>query len=270
MNIDGRGLAATLTFHTLVLLLLMFGYFATPLPLPSEQGILINFGDVKYASGPEEPRANVKKEVHEEVTQKTQVTATKPAEEKYMTQETEDAPSLSSSKKVEKVPVKKKETPIKVEEQPVKKVEKPEEKKPVVNVNALYKGRKDNSNYSGSEGVTQGQGNQGDPAGSENSTDRSLGFGSGGGISANLDGRNPVALPEPENNFQKEGKVVVQVKVDRSGHIVDAIPGVKGSTTLDSYLLSVAKKAALASRFDNSPDAPFYQTGTITYYFKLK
>ena len=161
-----------------------------------------------------------------------------------MTQETEDAPSLPSSKKIEKV-TEKKETPKKEVKQPEKKVEQPKEEKQVVNPNALYRGRKTNSDYNGSEG------NQGDPAGSENSTDRSLGFGSGGGVDANLDGRTPVSLPEPVNDFQKEGKVVVQVKVDRSGNIVEAIPGIKGSTTLDSYLLNVAKKAALSSRFDN-------------------
>jgi len=48
------------------------------------------------------------------------------------------------------------------------------------------------------------------------------------------------------------------------------VPGVKGSTTLDANLLAAAKRAALKAKFDKKPDAPAYQKGTITYYFKLQ
>ena len=46
-------------------------------------------------------------------------------------------------------------------------------------------------------------------------------------------------------DYQEEGKVVVEVSVDRSGKVIQARPGIKGSTTLDDYLLNVAKEAAL-------------------------
>jgi hypothetical protein len=51
---------------------------------------------------------------------------------------------------------------------------------------------------------------------------------------------------------------------------VSANPGIKGSTTLDEYLLKVAKEAAMKASFNSKPDAPAVQKGTITYNFILK
>ena len=90
------------------------------------------------------------------------------------------------------------------------------------------------------------------------------------GVSYNLAGRGFQYLPSPKYNYQGEGRVVVEVSVDRSGKVIQAIPGTKGSTTLDQYLLKVAKDAALLSRFDTKPDAPLIQKGTITFGFILK
>ena len=63
---------------------------------------------------------------------------------------------------------------------------------------------------------------------------------------------------------------MVEVSVDRSGKVIQAVAGIKGSTTLDEYLLKVAKEAALEARFDAKPNAPLFQKGTITYNFILK
>ena len=52
--------------------------------------------------------------------------------------------------------------------------------------------------------------------------------------------------------------------------MIQAVPGIKGSTTLDEYLLKVAKEAAMKATFEAKPDAPAIQKGTITYNFKLK
>jgi len=87
-------------------------------------------------------------------------------------------------------------------------------------------------------------------------------------VSFNLHGRTPESLPKPEYNGQSEGKVVVEITVDKYGNVTDAVPGVRGSTTLDANLLSASKKAALRSKFSKNPDAPAYQKGTITYLFK--
>lgn len=90
------------------------------------------------------------------------------------------------------------------------------------------------------------------------------------GISFNLAGRTPTKLPSPLYDNQSEGIVVVEISVDRNGNVTQAVPGVKGSTTLEEYFLRVSKKTALSARFDPKPDAPITQKGTITYHFTLK
>lgn len=50
-----KGMIGTIVFHTIVLLLLIFLGFFTPLPLPGEEGILVNFGDSENGLGDREP-----------------------------------------------------------------------------------------------------------------------------------------------------------------------------------------------------------------------
>jgi colicin import membrane protein len=132
-----------------------------------------------------------------------------------------------------------------------------------------------------SEGIAGGTGNQGDPNGSINSKVRGTGSGlgtsgtgtggKGGGISYSLGGRSVKGvLREPNYIYQKDGKVVVEVSVDRNGKVVSANPGVKGSTVLDDNLLRIAKEAAMGTTFEVKQDAPVIQKGTITYNFILK
>lgn len=88
-------------------------------------------------------------------------------------------------------------------------------------------------------------------------------------ISYVLEGRKFQNYSSPENIFKNEGRVVVEVSVDRSGKVVQAIPGLRGSTTLDENLLRAAREAALQAQFDPNPNAPVIQKGTITYNFVL-
>jgi hypothetical protein len=122
-----------------------------------------------------------------------------------------------------------------------------------------------------SEGVAGGPGNQGVSSGSVDSKVRGDGGGSGNnGISYDLQGRSYQKLPAPKYDYQGEGRIVVEVSVDREGKVIKAIPGIKGSTTLDEYLMRVAKEAALKARFEANPSAPAEQKGSITYNFMLK
>ncbi|MFN5629271.1 MAG: energy transducer TonB, partial [Bacteroidota bacterium] len=157
---------------------------------------------------------------------------------------------------------------------------------------ALYKGNKNKN--SSSEGENGGKGDQGDPNGSPdvkyhgkktgsgtgvgngNGNGTGDGDGNGPGISKgngkpnwDLAGRKNLRLPVPNTKFSEEGKVVVQIKVNQSGSVISAKAGVKGSTTSDPTLLDIAKKAALTAKFNENPDAPEEQIGTIIYNFIL-
>ncbi len=259
-----HGLIGTFIFHAGLLALLIFLGYTTPLPLPEEEGILVNFGDAPVGRGSVEPRQAER--------QPNPVTssAAAPAEIKtpVETQDFEEAPALPSVKK----PANKKQDQQKdTENQPAE--EQPQEKKPerVLDRRSLYGGRSNTTDNSASEGETSGNANQGNPFGSPASTNRSQGNSTGTkGVSFSLSGRNPLSLPKPDYNYQVEGIVVVEVTVDREGKVTRAVPGVRGSTTLNENLLDAARKAALRARFDSKSDAAAYQKGTITYHFMLQ
>ncbi|MGE0078844.1 MAG: TonB family protein [Bacteroidales bacterium] len=273
MSISNRnkGIIGTITVHALAILLLMVFGFTTPLPLPAEQGILINFGNSDNGMGAIEPKTE-----QGAALPKASSTA-KQEEESPLTQDTEEAPSLPVKKEdtKKKETAKKKETPKKetstekAKDQSETQVEKPRE----ANKKALFPGQKTDGGTTG-EGETGKEGNQGGEEGSVDSQSRIGSTGGGGdaerGIIANLGGRTVLKLPQPDYPKQKNGKVVVQVTVDKQGNVTKAVPGIKGSTTLDSDLLNAAEKAAMNAKFDVNANAPAYQIGTITYIFRLQ
>lgn len=87
---------------------------------------------------------------------------------------------------------------------------------------------------------------------------------------ANLKGRHFVGtIPKPLYPVQASGKVVVKVKVDGNGRVLEAVPGMEGTTVNDSKLWRAARVAAMESHF-NVNNSPYDQYGTITYIFNLK
>lgn len=264
-----KGIIGTIIFHVILGAILMFFGYTTPLPLPEEEGILINFGDSDEGSGQVEPQYSESEpqETIQEQQESEPEASPSQAEEGNVTQDYEDAPALKEQGKKEE----KKEERTEVKPKPTEK--KPEVKKEEwkVNERALFPGRDRSNDSNSSEGEAQGNNNQGSTTGSVDSKNHVGGESMGtSGTSFSLAGRNPESLPKPAYNQQIEGKVVVEITVDKYGNVTNAVPGVKGSTTLDANLLTAAKKAALKAKFDKKPDAPAYQKGTITYFFKLQ
>jgi TonB family protein len=266
MSAKTRGIVLSVFIHVLILVLLILFGFTTQLPLPGEEGIVINFGDNDQGMGLVEPRPSPLEQPSQ--AQPTQVEE----EETPITQDFEEAPSLPVPKpkpepkpKTEK-PKETKPTPEKPKEEKPPVEEKPRE----VDQRILFPGQKTGGDTSG-EGVTGQNGNQGDPSGSIDSQSKEGGnTGGGEGPSSSIDGRKALLLPPPEYTKQVSGKVVIQVTVDRNGNVTKVTGPFKGSTNYDPDLVSAAKKAALKAKFDLSPNAPAYQTGTITYVFKLQ
>ncbi|MBR1569340.1 MAG: TonB family protein [Bacteroidales bacterium] len=92
-----------------------------------------------------------------------------------------------------------------------------------------------------------------------------------GSANAHVEGRAVLGtLPKPSYSAQLEGKVVVQIKVNQYGEVIDAIAGAEGTTVTDKNLWTAARNAALKAHFNQKADAPAVQLGTITYIFKLK
>lgn len=87
---------------------------------------------------------------------------------------------------------------------------------------------------------------------------------------AKLAGRSVIgAIPQPSYNVTEQGKVVVKIKVDRNGTVVDAQPGDEGTNFTNKTAWEAARKAALKTQFNMKGDAPEYQYGTITYIFNI-
>jgi len=257
-----EGILATVLFHLIIVAILLFFGLSVPLPLPEEKGILLDFGTSETGSGQIEPTEET---AVQPIQQQVSQAPSNAAEKQVMTQDFEDAPVIE----------KKKEKPKTTEKPTQTENEKPAEKKPEkkpereVNKRALFPGKSQTDNVS--EGITGNQGNQGSESGMPEANNYQTGesFG-GGGISYSLSGRNPVSLPTPEYNYQEEGIVVVSVTVNRNGEVIKAVPGVKGSTTLDTYLCEMARKAALKAKFTSKSGGTVYQQGTISYHFILK
>lgn len=93
-----------------------------------------------------------------------------------------------------------------------------------------------------------------------------VGRGVTGGNSWTLSGRAiKGTLPQPSNNFKQEGKVVVQIRVNASGRVVEA-KSVTGTSVTDRQTIQLALDAAKKAKFTEGDSDVI---GTITYIFKL-
>jgi colicin import membrane protein len=281
----GKGIVGTTIIHLVLLLLLIVVGFSVPPPPEKEEGILVNFGTDETGLGMIEPSPPV---IQEETSPPLPSDAAiKTDEDPLLTQNTEEAPEVKKiDPEAEKKKLEKFEADKKIKEQlEAEKIQKEKEdierkrieaeqrrQTDIMNrtKNALANSKNAGTNSTG-EGIAGGSGNQGVTSGSVDSKIRGEGNGLGDkGISYDLSGRGFQALPPPKYDYQGEGIVVVEVSVDRLGKVIQAVPGFKGSTTLDEYLLKVAKDAAMKASFEVKSDAPAVQKGTITYNFILK
>ena len=248
MNKDkGIAVFGTIAVHALVLLLLFLMAFRTPLPLPGEEGVEVDLGISNQGMGEVQPLQSA---VPMQSTVKPQP---KKADEDIATQDTEEAPAIE----------KKKDNKTKPEE--VKPVEKPQ---PKVNQRALFKGS-DKAQEGGSEGITGQPGDQGKPNGLAGIKQYEGNGGSGNGTGYNLGGRGAKRLERPNEDFNEEGHIVVDIWVNPDGNVIRAEIATKGTDIVSSEMRNKARSAALKSKFASDPNAPEEQKGTITYTFVI-
>ena len=128
---------------------------------------------------------------------------------------------------------------------------------------AFGKGTKMGSRGNGESG----EGIQGSATGNSN-TGKTSGIGGYGVV--DLGGRSlgEGGLPMPVYNVQEEGRVVVTITVNPQGQVIRTSIN-KRTNTVNASLRKAAEEAARKARF-NAVNGVNDQTGTITYYFKLK
>jgi len=261
-----NGLMGTILFHGMLFILLLYLAFRTPLPLPAEQGILVDFGNSNTGFGNFEPRMSDPTPVQPQPTPPQ----TSRQNEQILTQDMEETaalpsrPNVNQTQRAPETPAEKRETP-----RDTPPVEAPRPVERTVDARAMYPGRGDPSSTATSQGEAGGQGNQGVPTGAP---DVHV-YGEGGDAAGNkwgLTGRGLVGrLPLPAYNVQEDGIVVVEITVDKDGNVTKARPGVRGTTTVNKTLWDAAERAARQAKFNRDPNA-IEQIGMITYIFKLQ
>lgn len=266
----------TAVIHILLLLWFAFAGLKYQDP-PPEEGIAINFGYEDDGSG---TTSQATQSTPPPPTPTEPVTQT-PAQEQVLTQEIEEAPVMESTEEVT--------TPT--EEQPV--TEPVEEQKPVTEPEPdpqptpeeLEQQRKQqaldrlfNTQNSGSgsgEGVTTGGGDQGQANGDPLSPNRTGNGGVGNSGDYYLVGRDPQNRPKPINDCNKEGVVVVKIRVDANGRVVETTGGVNipnGPTSnfgTSTCLVERAEQAAAKTTWSAKSGAGI-QVGYIVYRFELR
>lgn len=272
------GIVCTVVLHLLVLLLLFF----LKLTVPAEQeegGVPVMLGNTELAEGEADPYTLTEVDMMpSEEPSSSQEAAEAPAVEQPMITQ-QDEPSLQVKKETPKKETPKKEqpkkTPVKTETKPVNKpkekteAEKRAEAEKAAAQAAANKiaGAFGKGSQMGSKGNASGAGLQGSPAGNS-STGKTSGVGGYGTFDLNGRSLGSGNLPVPVYNVQDEGRVVVTIVVNPAGQVISTSIN-KRTNTVNPALRRAAEEAARKARF-NAVDGVNNQSGTITYYFKLR
>ena len=223
MKLNRRGLIATIIYHTLLILLLVFAGLTFPDPPPEEEGILVNFGTDEFGLGDYEPMGddqqagNPDEEVSrsQEPIEETEEYV-EPVEEVREAYTPPDPVEVDQTQDVEETKVIEKPKPTaeelkrqrqqelerqrlqelerqRIEQERIEREAREEQERiererqaQAERLNNLGRdafGNQGVGETEGSEGITQGSGNQGDPNGSPDADRYDTGGGLGDGIS---------------------------------------------------------------------------------------
>lgn len=277
------GIIGTAILHIVVLVLLLFLTLSRPEP-QEEGGVPVMFGNTEQSQGESDPYTMTEVDVlpQPETSSPQSEPETKVEEQPLLTQA--DEPSVQvkkeekkkENKKKEEKPVpekpKKKDPVVKKEEKPKEKTEAEKraeaEKAAAQAAASKIAGAFGKGSKMGDKGnATAGTGIQGSPTGNSD-TGKTSGVGGYGTFDLNGRSLGPGGLPKPVYNVQDEGRVVVTIVVNPAGQVVSTSIN-KRTNTVNPALRKAAEEAARRARF-NTVSGVNNQTGTITYYFKLK
>ena len=264
-----KSMAITLVLHVMILLL-FFYVGLSYLDPPPENGIAVNFGTMDAGSENVQPKEKIKTAPKQ--TRPEPVKAQKAEiKEEVVSQDIEEAPVI---KKEEKKDVIKEVVKVVSKKEPKKEVKKKPDPKPDQStsdaLSSLINGPKYDGVDKAGEGDDQKPGDKGDPTGDPNSKSY---YGNGKGLDGDgnylLGGRKALYKKKFVQDCNEAGTVVVSIEVDRNGKVINATPGVRGTTNNSKCLLEPAKRAALATKFNKDAKAPSKQIGKIIYRFSL-
>ena len=242
-----------------IILILCFFLGMTYMDPPPDNGIAINFGTTEFGSGDVQPDGPIASAPPVQAASQST-----PVEDQVATQDVADAPVIQNEKPKKELPK---------EDVKPKEVPKPTPSKSTTDaMNSILNGPKSDGKATGGQGDDNQAGDAGDPTGDRNANGDGKGNGKGNGRGTgagnyNLAGRKALAMPEPKYTCNEQGTVVVQIAVDKSGKVISATPGARGTTNTAKCLQDQARTAAMNARFDEGSSDK--QVGTIKYIFRL-
>ena len=249
------GAAVTLAVHALVVLLLVLLKLHTPV-LEEESGIPVELGNVAQAQG------------HTESYQFTEVSSMKSDVPNI-----ENAPQTQPQPQVDEPLITQPDEPTvdmptaeELEAQKRAEAERQAAERAAQQMaSAFGKGFEMGSKGEATEQPEEGtQGTETGVAEAE----KAVGIGVQGTFDLNGRSISGDGLPVPINTVQDEGRVVVTITVSPEGKVI-ATSINRRTNTANPELRKAAEDAAKRAQF-NKIDAVDNQTGTITYYFKLR
>lgn len=267
-----KGIASIVTgiYIAVIIALFWFVSFSKPEPPEEEGGLLVDFGYTDVGYGEEEPQVNP--EATPIAPEQQPITESTPEKstENMVTSDVEESVSVT---KTDDTKNKVTENEEKIVQNPVTEpvLPKVEERKP--NQRAIFTGFAKKSN-SGSEGNTKGTGNMGVLDGGESvfirerARDWAMRDGSGL-IGTGLTGRKLNGIPDIADNSRRRGKIIIKVKVDKSGRVILAEFTAKDRLFRTMIWWTNAKAAARKAIFSSAVEKEV-DYGTLVFRFTIK
>jgi colicin import membrane protein len=276
------GVFGTIVFHLLLLLALIFISISSV--DPGDEGILVALGDSPTGQGQFTPsssapaaQTSTPPASQPASTPPPTPSASTPARQQVLTQNTEEAPAISAQEKARQEEQKRiaeqerqrqaeieRQRKAEQERQRQEELERQKREQQAAAVRNTVSGAlSDSGSNSQSAGDTDGSGTQGALTGDHNATNK--------WVEHSLKGRDPDGeWPRPEYPIEEQGKVVVNITVDKNGNVIRAEATPSGSTFQNKELWRAAERAAYKAKFNKAPEAAAEQHGSITYHFNLK
>ena len=269
--------SAKITVLIMVILVLLLFVVGPPyMDPPEEYGIAVNFGTTDYGSGKIQPTKPIKSEPLD-INQPPKVDNSKSepaksaeAKEEVLTQDTEEAIAIKKQKEAEEIAKAVADAKAKAEAEKIAKEKREQEEKKKKLDDLIGGVSKSEGSESGSEGNDDKAGDKGqldgDPYASSYFGDPGTGS---GGVGYGLNGRGAPSKKVYKQECNESGLVIVKIVVNKSGSVIEAIPGVKGTTNTAQCLLDPAKKIALSHKWRADSNAPSKQIGFVKVNFNL-
>ena len=255
----------------LILVLLIFIVGPKYMDPPQEYGIAVNFGTTDFGSGIIQPKEPIKAVVKEIIKQpeieevQPDNSAAKEVNENVVTQDNEESIAIKKQKEAKEKAI----AEAKAEAQRIEREKQIQEEKKK-KLDALIGGiKKSEGKDTGSEGNDNKLGDKGqldgDPYAPNYFGEPGIGE---GGVGYGLRGRGRPTKTKILPQCDEEGRVVVEIQVNREGKVVNAVPGKRG-TTGNICLYDAAKKTALTYKWPSDSKAPLKQVGFVVINFSV-